>query len=274
MFRRFAAVILSAILLSPGWLGMTGMTLLIGFVPLLWVSASYDDTCRSWWGMFGWATLAFVLWNALTIWSDIWNGEWETDDLNDAIGILKADPDAVIVNGYYCGHFGEDMTIDEIAAGIRWHYEGGHNRLADYCEVTQGRDALEEGRKAAEAAGLPFCERLADGGDDELSPYVYDGSMALADHEKMQQAREAFDRLADALREIAAKLAEAMKPVINAVLSAFKKLWKVSVRAIGVPPKWLHLAAHAKKARTRKKYRNRIRRYVFEALAAEGGGGP
>lgn len=31
-------------------------------------------------------------WNALTIWSDIWNGEWETDDLNDAIGILKADP--------------------------------------------------------------------------------------------------------------------------------------------------------------------------------------
>ena len=213
-------------------------------------------------------------WNALTIWSDIWNGEWETDDLNDAIGILKADPDAVIVNGYYCGHFGEDMTIDEIAAGIRWHYEGGHNRLADYCEVTQGRDALEEGRKAAEAAGLPFCERLTDGGDDELSPYAYDGSMTLADREKMQQAREAFEKLADALREIAAKLAEALKPVINAVLSALKKLWKVSAKAIGVPPKWLHLAAHAKKARTRKKYRNRIRRYVFEALAAEGGGGP
>lgn len=84
--------------------------------------------------------------------------------------------------------------------------------------------------------------------------------------------RKAFDRLADTLREIAAKLAEAMKPVINAVLSAFKKLWKVLVRAIGVPPKWLHLAAHAKKARTRKKYRNRIRRYVFEAMAAEGGG--
>lgn len=172
-------------------------------------------------------------WNALTIWSDIWNGEWETNDLNDAIGILKADPDAVIVNGYYCGHFGEDMTIDEIAAGIRWHYEGGRNRLADYCEVTQGRDALEEGRKAAEAAGLPFCERLADGGDDELSPYVYDGSMTLADREKMQQAREAFEKLADALREIAAKLAEALKPVINAVLSALKKLWKVSAKAIG-----------------------------------------
>ena len=115
---------------------------------------------------------------------------------------------------------------------------------------------------------------MKDGGDNELSPYVYDGSMALADREKMQQAREAFEKLADALREIAAKLAEALKPVINAVLSALKKLWKVSAKAIGVPLKWLHLAAHAKKARTRKKYRNRIRRYVFETLAAEGGGGP
>ena len=76
------------------------------------------------------------------------------------------------------------------------------------------------------------------------------------------------------IKSATSKLAEAMKPVINAVLSALKKLWKVSAKAIGVPPKWLHLAAHAKKARTRKKYRNRIRRYVFEALAAEGGGGP
>lgn len=76
------------------------------------------------------------------------------------------------------------------------------------------------------------------------------------------------------IKSATGKLAEALKPAINAVLSALKKLWKVSAKAIGVPPKWLHLAAHAKKARTRKKYRNRIRRYVFEALAAEGGGGP
>ena len=61
MFRRLAAVILSALLLSPGWLSMTGLTLLVGFVPLLWVSASYDDSRRSWWKVFGWATLTFVL---------------------------------------------------------------------------------------------------------------------------------------------------------------------------------------------------------------------
>ena len=68
MFRRLAAVILSALLLSPGWLSTTGLTLLVGFVPLLWVSASYDGSRRSWWRMFGWAALTFVLWNALTIW--------------------------------------------------------------------------------------------------------------------------------------------------------------------------------------------------------------
>ncbi len=68
MARRFAAVILSALLLTPGWLGMTGFTLPVAFVPLLWVSASYDASRRSWWGMFGWAALAFVLWNALTVW--------------------------------------------------------------------------------------------------------------------------------------------------------------------------------------------------------------
>lgn len=112
-------------------------------------------------------------------------------------------------------------AIQQLADATLDKYRSSIPRKA-FCEVTQGRDALEEGRKAAEAVGLPFCERLTDGGDDELSPYVYDGSMALADHEKMQQAREAFEKLADALREIAAKLVEALKPAINAVLSALK----------------------------------------------------
>lgn len=68
MLRRFAAVVLSAILLAPGWLGASGITLFAGFVPLLWISDSYGDSRRDWWRMFGWATLAFVLWNALTVW--------------------------------------------------------------------------------------------------------------------------------------------------------------------------------------------------------------
>lgn len=72
MLRRFAAVLLSVLLLSPGWLSGTGLTLFVAFVPLLWISASYDASRRAWRGMFGWAMLAFVLWNAATVWW-IWN---------------------------------------------------------------------------------------------------------------------------------------------------------------------------------------------------------
>lgn len=68
MLQRFAAVLLSALLLSAGWLGATGLTLFVAFVPLLWISASYDASRRSWWHVFGWALLTFVLWNALTVW--------------------------------------------------------------------------------------------------------------------------------------------------------------------------------------------------------------
>lgn len=72
MLRRFAAVLLAALLLSPGWLSGTGLTLLVALVPLLWVSRGYDASRRSWWRMFGWALLCFVLWNVMTVWW-IWN---------------------------------------------------------------------------------------------------------------------------------------------------------------------------------------------------------
>lgn len=68
MFRRIAAVILSVVLLSPGWLSLTGLTLPIALVPLLWLSSSYGDSRRDWWRVFGWAALTFALWNISTIW--------------------------------------------------------------------------------------------------------------------------------------------------------------------------------------------------------------
>lgn len=66
--RRLLAVALSVVLLAPGWLGGSGFTVLAGLVPLLWISDSYDGSRRSWWRVFGWALLTFVLWNAATIW--------------------------------------------------------------------------------------------------------------------------------------------------------------------------------------------------------------
>ena len=31
-------------------------------------------------------------WHALTVWSDLSNNEWETDDINDALEALRLDP--------------------------------------------------------------------------------------------------------------------------------------------------------------------------------------
>lgn len=68
MLRKFAVLFIAALLLSAGWLGGTGFTLFVGFLPLLWISESYGATRRDWWCVFGWALLQFVLWNALTVW--------------------------------------------------------------------------------------------------------------------------------------------------------------------------------------------------------------
>lgn len=72
MSRKLAAAILAAILLSVGWLGLSGLPLLIAFVPLLWISDRAEASRRGWWSVFGWAALTFVLWNAMTVWW-IWN---------------------------------------------------------------------------------------------------------------------------------------------------------------------------------------------------------
>lgn len=72
MLRKFSAIFCSVLLLSAGWLGIGGFSLLAAFVPLLWISDSYDSSMRSWWKVFGWALLVFVLWNAATVWW-IWN---------------------------------------------------------------------------------------------------------------------------------------------------------------------------------------------------------
>ena len=249
-------------------------------------------------------------WHALPIWSDLEAGEWEAGDLNDAISVLKVDPDAVALNGYYCGHFGEDMNIEQLAAGIRWHYENGYNRLANRYDIEEAQTSIKEARKAAEAVGLPFSEKLADGAGDEPDPYIYDGSMSPGDYEAAQRARDAHTALTevvtsrfpaagpDAIERITdaasgLKLSpETMQRILDAfdtIAEAVKRLAKWAADVIGkltsfvsrawdaiatacAPPKWRHYALHAKRARVRKKYRDRIRRAFFLAMASEGGG--
>ncbi len=68
MSRKIAAVIGSVVLLSGGWLSLTGLTLPVALVPLLWLASTYDASRRSWRRVLGWAALTFALWNAATVW--------------------------------------------------------------------------------------------------------------------------------------------------------------------------------------------------------------
>ena len=103
--------------------------------------------------------------------------------------IKAADPAAVILNGYYCGQLGEDMSLDELTAGVRYHYENSLNDLDGFIEAHDDRlppEVIEEARAAAHAAGLPFSEKPYRDGE-EFDPYVFDGSMSLEDYELMHR---------------------------------------------------------------------------------------
>ena len=68
MTRKLLYSLLSAVLLTVGWYGGGGFTMLVALLPLLEISRGYGSSARDWWRMAGWAALAFVLWNAATIW--------------------------------------------------------------------------------------------------------------------------------------------------------------------------------------------------------------
>ena len=69
---KMALCLASALLLSLPWEGASCITLFVGLLPLLLVSAQYTPSWRDTLSMLGWATLTFVLWNAGTIWW-VWN---------------------------------------------------------------------------------------------------------------------------------------------------------------------------------------------------------
>lgn len=60
--------LISILLLSVGWLGLTGLTLVVALVPLLIISSRAERSRRGWWGVFGWSLFTFVGWNLSTIW--------------------------------------------------------------------------------------------------------------------------------------------------------------------------------------------------------------
>ena len=69
---KLALCLASAVLLSIPWEGASCITLFVGLLPLLLVSAQYGGSWRETFSMMGWAALTFVCWNAATIWW-VWN---------------------------------------------------------------------------------------------------------------------------------------------------------------------------------------------------------
>ena len=123
------------------------------------------------------------------------------EDRNRMEEIKQADPAAVVVNGYYSGYLGEDMSLDELTAGVRRHYENGYSNIGEFIEAHDDRlppELIEEARAAAHAAGLPFSEKAYRDGE-EPDPYIFDGSMSMEDYELMHRMieNERSERMAE-----------------------------------------------------------------------------
>ena len=130
-------------------------------------------------------------WNAELFHLEV-DGTLEPFDRSRLEEIKAADPAAVILNGYYCGHLGENMSLDELTAGVRHHYKNGTNDVAGFIEAHDDRlppELIEEARAAAHAAGLPFSEKPYRDGED-FDPYIFDGSMSIEDYELMHRMIE------------------------------------------------------------------------------------
>ena len=117
--------------------------------------------------------------------------------------IQAADPRAIVVNGYYSGYLSEEMSVAELAAGVRHHYDNGLNNIAPFMEAHSDElppDVLEAAREKAHAAGLPFYERPYRG--DDIDPYSYDGHMSIEDYELMQKLMEQDRERSEPMSEV------------------------------------------------------------------------
>lgn len=256
-------------------------------------------------------------WNAQAVWLNCDDDTFELEDLELARKVLEQDPNAVMLNGYYCGHFGEDMTVAELAAGIRWHYDNGYNQLDGSTAFPP--EPME--RPANLPADIPWYGKPTTEGPD---PYVYDGYMSPEDYEHMHElmaadrqhedARQAehppddeptelrspptmdltitlapdtASALLDAITPRIVKLWESVKSWINEAAKALGKfvaaIGKATAEAVNSlvdamlynandRPKWWHLYKHAKKRRTRKKYRRLLMQQLTRKLAAAASG--
>lgn len=86
----------------------------------------------------------------------------------------------------------------------------------------------------------------------------------------LQMAQEGIERAAQAIQKLGEWLLEAVRTAARIVRESVDKFVDAMLYKANDHPKWWHLYKHAKKARTRKKYRRRLMQQLTAKLAAAG----
>lgn len=215
-------------------------------------------------------------WHAESVWLNPDSDTFELDDLSTATEILEQDPNAVMVNGYYCGHFGENMTIAELEAGILWHYEGGCNLLKDSTAFPPEPIPRPENLPA----DMPWYGKETTADQARGNP-LPDESPPEPQHMELtiQIGPPAATALLGALADAMKAAARAVRQLMDELAERFRKFWQYARKTVdtfvdsllyraNTHPKWWHLYKHARKWRTRKKYKRLLMKQLCSRLAA------
>lgn len=211
-------------------------------------------------------------WHGYAAWLDPDTETFEPDDLKKARNVLEEDPNAVMLNGYYCGHFGEDMNALEIAAGIRWHYESGYNLLEDSEAWPPAQEPVwhwHAGMKLVNSdLQILNKEPYASEKSTNLTlPIGPDQAKAIA-QEVVKTVQPAIDYAAKKAREFIDWAIRAAGEFAKIAAESLSKFMDAMLYSVNTHPKWWHLYKHAKKYRVRKKYRKRLMQQLIESLRA------
>lgn len=132
--------------------------------------------------------------------------------------------------------------------------------VADY-------EAAHRARDAHAALVEVVSDRYPNATEEAVERVAEAASSMKLSPEAVQRILNAFDRITEAIKALCEWAAQAIRTLADFFTETLDDF---TLRR--APPKWRHYALHAKRARVRKKYRNRIRRAFFAALASEGGG--
>lgn len=131
-------------------------------------------------------------WNATSFYLDCDTDRIEPDELEFATDILAKDENAILINEYYCAHMG-DGTLEDIVAGIRFHYNHGYNMLKTstaYTEALEAQQAAQDPAEADDRIGQQLEEFLQTEAGEEMKETIrlWDRVLTRQEGEKKDHA--------------------------------------------------------------------------------------